>query len=34
VRDEYEAELGGVRLHCMSEVLERAEAIVGAKNHA
>lgn len=34
VRDEYEAELSGMRLHLISEVLERAEAIVGGKTYA
>jgi len=34
VRDEYEAELGGVRLHFMSEVIEMVEVIVRGKNNA
>lgn len=34
VRDEYEAELGGVRLRFMGEVIEMVEAIVGGSNHA
>lgn len=34
VRDEYEAELGGVRLCYMNEMIDRVKAIVGSKDRA
>ena len=34
VRDEYEAELGGVRLRLIDELIEMVKEITGSKDHA